>query len=498
MWHQVSQIWVNWSHSVDRNNLPVSIANDSNMNEYLQNDIINLDTLLEKVKEQGVEYLTKITDRPTSTKNIVEGKLNLSEIGFGTIETLKQFNERFEPIMVSTSGPRFWGYVTGGSTPASIVGDWLTTIYDQVSFATQGQGDISALIELETIQLMLDLFELPNNFLGGFVTGATMSNFTCLAVARQWIGKELGIDFAKEGVSGHINILTATPHSSAIKSLSLLGLGSKNIIIIKTQDENREAINIAELENKIIDLCGEPFILISSGGTVNTVDFDDFIAIAKLKEKYKFWWHIDAAFGGFAVCSKTHKHLVNGWEKADSITIDCHKWLNVPYESAVFFVKEQHKLLQVETFQNSNAPYLGNPLENFSYLNFLPENSRRLKALPAWFSLMAYGKRGYQEIVDNCIKLSNQFGQFIKDNNQFELLAPVRLNTVCFTLNGEENQEKVNVFLKLLNDTGIVFMTPTIYNGQKGIRAAFVNWRTTEKDIVTVTRLMTEIIDQLK
>ena len=198
------------------------------------------------------------------------------------------------------------------------------------------------------------------------------------------------------------------------------------------------------------------------------------------------------------MCSKTHKHLVNGWEKADSITIDCHKWLNVPYESAVFFVKEQHKLLQVESFQNSNAPYLGNPLENFSYLNFLPENSRRLKALPAWFSLMAYGKRGYQEIVDNCIKLSNQFGQFIKDNNQFELLAPVRLNTVCFTLNGEENQEKVNVFLKLLNDTGIVFMTPTIYNGQKGIRAAFVNWRTTEKDIATVTRLMTEIIDQLK
>jgi glutamate/tyrosine decarboxylase-like PLP-dependent enzyme len=221
------------------------------MNEHLQNDIINLHTLLEKVKEQGVEYLTKITDRPTSTKNIIEGKLNLSEIGFGTIETLKQFNERFEPIMVSTSGPRFWGYVTGGSTPASIVGDWLTTIYDQVSFATQGQGDISALIELETIQLMLDLFELPNNFLGGFVTGATMSNFTCLATARQWIGKELGKDFAKEGVSGHINILTATPHSSAIKSLSLLGLGSKNIIIIKTQDENREAINIAELENKI-------------------------------------------------------------------------------------------------------------------------------------------------------------------------------------------------------------------------------------------------------
>ena len=111
---------------------------------------------------------------------------------------------------------------------------------------------------------------------------------------------------------------------------------------------------------------------------------------------------------------------------------------------------------------------------------------------------MAYGKRGYQEIVDNCIHLSNQFGQFIMDNNQFELLAPVRLNTVCFTLVGKENQEKVNVFLSLLNDTGKVFMTPTIYNGQKGIRAAFVNWRTTEKDIAIATKLMTEIIDQME
>jgi glutamate/tyrosine decarboxylase-like PLP-dependent enzyme len=468
------------------------------MNENLQNDLLKIDLLLEKVKDQGLQYLNNISDRPTSTKKVINGSLSLPKIGSGTIETLKQFNERFEPIIVSASGPRFWGFVTGGSTPASIVGDWLTTIYDQNAFATKGQGDISAIIELETIQLLLDLFELPHDFLGGFVTGATMSNFTCLAVARQWLGKASGKDFAKEGVSGNVNILTATPHSSAIKCLSLLGIGSNNIIKVKTLDGNREAIDTADLENKMNQLGGEPLILISSGGTVNTVDFDDFPAINKLREKYNFWWHIDAAFGGFAVCSSTHKHLVKGWENADSITIDCHKWLNVPYESAVFFVKEKHNILQTETFQNSNAPYLGNPLENFSYLNLLPENSRRLKALPVWFSLNAYGKKGYQDIVENCIFLSNQFGQFIESNRNFELLAPVRLNTVCFTLAGKENQDKVNTFLTLLNDRGQVFMTPTIYNGQKGIRAAFVNWRTTENDIALVTKLMTEIIKELK
>lgn len=464
------------------------------MNEHLENDLVQLDILLEKVKLQGLEYLKKIERRQTSTKNTIEQNVILNEKGIGTIETLQQFNGRFEPIIVSTSGPRYWGFVVGGSTPASIVGDWLTSIYDQNPFATKGQGDISALIELETIQLLLNLFELPNDYFGGFVTGATMSNFTCLAVARQWIGKELGKDFAKEGVAGNVKILTATPHSSSLKSLAMLGIGSNNFGSVKLQEGNRESIDIIDLEERIKQLNGEPFILISSGGTVNTVDFDNSKAIAKLKEKYNFWWHIDAAFGAFAICSDDHKHLLSGWEIADSITVDCHKWLNVPYESAVFFVKKKHSYLQVETFQNSNAPYLGNPLENFNYLNLLPENSRRLKALPVWFSLMAYGKDGIRSIVKNNIHIAQKFGQFINDSNQFELLAPVRLNTVCFTLKGEENQEKVQSFLTKLNDTEQVFMTPTVYNGKKGIRAAFVNWRTTENDLKIATELMNKIM----
>jgi len=467
------------------------------MNEQLRGDLIQFDYLLEKAKEQGLDFLNNIGERPTSTRRPIGKKEKLPETGLGTIEALKRFNEKLEPIIVASSGPRYWGFVIGGSTPASIVGDWLTTIYDQNTFSTKGQGDISALIELETIQLLLKLFNLPGNFLGGFVTGATMSNFTCLAVARQWLGKIFGKDFAKQGISGNIKILSATPHSSAIKSISLLGIGSNNIIKVKTIEGNREAMDIDDLENKIAAINEKPFILISSAGTVNTADFDDFEAIAKLKEKYNFWWHIDAAFGGFAACSSTHKHLLKDWELSDSITIDCHKWLNVPYESAVFFVNEKHQVLQVEAFQNSNAPYLGNLMENFSYLNFLPESSRRLKALPAWFSLMAYGKQGYKDIVDNCIHLANIFGQFIEQNNAFELLAPVRLNIVCFTLRGDENQEKVPAFLTKLNNTGLVFMTSTIYNGRNGIRAAFVNWRTNENDIHIAIEQMNKILTEM-
>lgn len=468
------------------------------MKDPIQQDLLQFPELLEKVKEQGLAYLSQLAERPTHSSLTLSLTDHLPAAGVGALAALAQFNQRFEPTIVATTGPRYWGFVTGGSTPAAVMGDWLTSIYDQNSFATQGQGDLSARIELETMQLLLDLFGLPKDFLGGFVTGATLSNFTCLAVARQWLGKQMGKDLAKEGVSGQLPVLTATPHSSAIKSLSLLGMGSSRYTKVNVLSGNREAIDITDLEQKLAALNGQPCILLSSGGTVNTVDFDDFRAIAQLKQRYDFWWHIDAAFGGFAACSPTYKHLLAGWEEADSITVDCHKWLNVPYESAVFFVKEKHRLLQVETFQNSNAPYLGDPLDNFSYMNFLPENSRRLKALPAWFTLVAYGKEGYQKIVEDCIEHAKQLGDFVKESPYFELLAPVRLNTVCFTLAGEDNQEKLAGFLSRLNDTGKVFMTPTVYHGKKGIRAALVNWRTRVADIKLVTELMAVTAEQLR
>lgn len=464
------------------------------MNSKLQHDLDNFENILEKTKQQGIDFLSNIDNIPTSNTYSINPKSELNELGLGSIEALKEFNERLAPLMVSSSGPRYWGFVTGGSTPASIVGDWLASVYDQNTQSVTSQGGNSALIEFETINLLLQLLELPDSFLGGFVTGATMSNFTSLAVARQWFGKQYGKDFAKNGISETINILTATPHSSSIKSLSMLGVGSQNYTVIKTIEGNREALDIADLEEKIKALNGKPFILISSAGTVNTADFDDFEAIAKLREKYNFWWHIDGAFGGFAAVSEKYKHYVKGWEGADSITIDCHKWLNVPYESAFYLVKKEHVNLQIETFQNSNAPYLGNPLENFNYLNVLPENSRRLRALPVWFSLKAYGKEGFRDLIEDSTALALHFANALIEND-FELLAPIRLNNVCFTLKGEHNQEKVTPFLSALNDTGKVFMTPTVYQNKKGIRASFVNWRTNEEDIRIVIKEMKDLLE---
>lgn len=456
------------------------------MHNILQNDLDNLDYLLSLTKDKAAAYLNDINDRPVSINNVqVTIPINLPENGIGLEDTLKAFYEQHQDKIVASSGPRYWGFVTGGTTPAAIAGDWLSAVFDQNPQSLNGAGDISANIEVQTINWLIQLFGLPSYFKGGFVTGATMSNFTCLAVARQWAGKQKGIDIAREGIKTEIKILTATPHSSAIKSLAMLGLGSGNIITIKTAEGNKEAMDTADLEVKLQENKDFPVIVISSGGTVNTVDFDDMQAIANLQKQYTFYWHIDAAFGAFAACSEKYSHLLNGWQLADSITVDCHKWLNVPYDSAIYLVREKHSALQLQTFQNSNAPYLGDPATDFSFLNFGPENSRRLRALPVWFALQAYGRNGFGWIVENNIALANQFAQLLEQKTIFKLAAPVRLNVVCFSIADDENRSsKLTLILEKLKVSGKLLITPTSYKGVPCLRAAFVNWRTTEEDIL--------------
>src|SRR5690606_13140531 len=306
------------------------------MYHILQHDLAELESLLERTKDESLDYLMEIRNMPTSTPHRAMAERNLNDRGLGGMAALIEFKQRFESILVGSSGPRYWGFVTGGATPASIMGDWLASTYDQNPQPDTGQGDVSAQIEVEAIGLFLELLNLPKTFNGGFVSGAMMSNFTCLATARQWLGNELGLDVAKKGLQGipAPTVLGASPHSSSIKALSLLGMGRDSFRAVPTMKGKREAIDVEALEEQLHALHYAPAILVSSAATVNSGDFDDFVKIAELKSKYRFWWHIDAAFGGLVACSPRYRPLVEGWEGADSITVDCHKWLNVPYENA--------------------------------------------------------------------------------------------------------------------------------------------------------------------
>jgi glutamate/tyrosine decarboxylase-like PLP-dependent enzyme len=223
-----------------------------------------------------------------------------------------------------------------------------------------------------------------------------------------------------------------------------------------------------------------PTILISSAGTVNSGDFDDMKVITALQKRFDFWWHVDGAFGAFAASVPGLSHLVDGWEAADSITVDGHKWLNVPYDNGFYFIKKAHSTLQMNCFQNANAPYLGERLENFSYSNFGPENSRRLRALPVWFALKTYGAEGFQKLFERNIAQAQKLGALIEASEDFELLAPVRLNIVAFALKNEALQSD---FTKSLIATRRVFMTPTKIFGRTATRAALVNWQTRDEDI---------------
>ncbi|GAB3352631.1 pyridoxal-dependent decarboxylase [Arachidicoccus ginsenosidivorans] len=458
--------------------------------------------ILEQVKQDALGYLLRMKGQPVSIdpQLPLPEKLPLSDTGMGIEQVIKQFKENWTPHLVGASSSHYVGFVTGGVTPAALAGDWFTTVWDQNTQAVSGQGDVSARLEQVTIELVKELLGLPDAFMGGFVTGATMSNFTCLGTARQWWGAQKGINIAMDGITAHIPVLTATAHSSSIKCLSMLGIGSRNLIQVKITQGDREVMDMEDLAIKIKALDGAPFILISSAGTVNTVDFDDFNAINALKKTHNFWWHIDGAFGGFAACSPKYKHLVDGWQAADSITVDGHKWLNVPYDSGIFFIRKRHHLLSYETYRNSNAPYLGEVengalLETMNFLNFLPENSRRFRALPAWFSLMSYGKKGYQQIVENSVERTRELSAWIEGQSKLMLVAPTRLNNICFTLR-KQDDPKVEQFLYQLNKDGKVFMSPTLYRGKKAIRASFVNWQTSKEDIDFIKSALEKTLEQ--
>ena len=319
-----------------------------------------------------------------------------------------------------------------------------------------------------------------------------MSNFTNLAVARQWVGEQRGIDFSWEGLTGtsEIKVLSASPHISTYKALSMLGIGKKSVVKIKMLPD-REAVDVWDLEYHLKKL-NEPAIVVVNAGTVDTVDFDDLKAVGELKKKYKFWMHVDAAFGGFAACSEKYSHYLEGINYADSITIDAHKWLNVPYDSGMQFTR--HKHLQKKVFQNQ-AAYLGGESANNDILNYTPENSRRFRALPAWFTLMAYGRDGYREIVERNCDLAHRLGDWIKASESFLLLAPVRLNVVCFTLNREDlTIDLVQKFLDRIRDDGRVYFTPTVYKEIPAIRAAISNWQTQEKDIEIAWEVLSSLV----
>ncbi len=452
------------------------------MHPTLTQDLAQLPQLLQATRDYANATLSGIANHPAAIAPKAPAASTLPEQGTGATGALATFQQRWAGGFSGSAGPRYLGFITGGATPAALVGDWLTSTFDQNP--TSGLDSLAPDLERETIAWMRDLFGLSAAQQGCFVSGATMSNMVGLALAREWLGQEQGIDIAEQGVAalGAITVLSGSPHSSIYKALSMLGIGRQAVQKVACQ-RGRESVDLAALEAALAAQEGLPCIVVCNSGTVNTGDFDDLAAIAALKQRYRFWLHVDGAFGSFAAIVPSLAHLVAGLDLADSICLDCHKWLNVPYDSAVQFTR--HQALQVRVFQNSSA-YLGDPGERPDFVHLTPENSRRLRALATWFALAAYGRAGHREIVERNIACAKVLGKLIADEPRLLLLAPVELNIVCFTLTQDATEAKVKTLLQHVSASGEVFLTPTVLNGRWAIRAAFSNWRTEAGDVVRI------------
>ncbi|MFG3497986.1 pyridoxal phosphate-dependent decarboxylase family protein [Streptomyces sp. NPDC047928] len=437
--------------------------------------------LLESVRRHAVRVLDGLGDRAVVPAGVeLPEAVALPERGSGAEGALEAFAACWEPGFSAGAGPRYLGFVTGGATPAAVAGDWLTSVWDQNSI-TSLDGGAGQELERQTVGWLRELFGLGDAHDGAFVSGATLSNTVGLAVAREWLGEQAGISVAEEGVAalGPVRVLSGSAHSSVFKGLATLGLGRRSLVPVATLP-GREAVDPAALERALRDASG-PCVVVANAGTVNTVDYDDLRALAELKERYGFWLHVDAAFGAFAALSPEHAGLVAGIDAADSVCVDLHKWLNVPYDAAVQFTRRPD--LQARVFQNA-AAYLGGLGDRPDLVHLTPDNSRRLRALATWFTLRAYGRDGYREIVERCVAHARALGDAVESLDGLRLLAPVRLNVVCFTLADDPTPARLAALADACADE--VFMTPTVYAGTPALRAAFSNWRTGEADLLRI------------
>ncbi|MEJ6006001.1 pyridoxal-dependent decarboxylase [Paucibacter sp. AS339] len=462
------------------------------MHQLLNHDLSQWLELTADARAVALQHLQGLDDWPAA-KAPREGAPAPADTdkGVGAAAALQGFERQWLPQLSGSAGSRYLGFVTGGATPASLLGDWLVSALDQNP--TAGWDSEAPELERVTVAALGAWFGLGAAQHGAFVSGATMSNFVGLALGREWVGEQRGVRVSEDGLAslGPVTILSAAAHSSIHKAASMLGLGRRAVQAVACLP-GRDAIDVAALEQALLDRPGEALIVVANAGSVNSGDFDDLHALLALRRRHPFWLHVDAAFGAFAALDDRVADLVAGLDEADSICVDCHKWLNVPYDSALQFTRRRD--LQLRVFRNASA-YLGEALDaKPDFVHLTPENSRRWRALPAWFSLQAYGREGHAEIVVRNIDCARRLGDWITQDLTLQLLAPVRLNIVCFAVRGVDDLPTLQALLERLRDTGEAFLTPTFFQGRWAVRAAFSNWRTGAEDVDRVYAALRSVL----
>ena len=461
---------------------------------------------LERASKLATSYVAGLPGRVVAhhvTPAEMEAALDepLPETGCDPGEAVEEWFRRAEAGIVASSGPRFFGFVIGGTTPAALAGDWLASAIDQDA-GLWAAGPAAAQTELTVLRWLKELFNLPAEWHGAITSGATMSNLVGLAAGRQWVGKRMGFDPARDGLGGHpvIPVISSTEiHASAIKSLGTLGLGRASVRKVAAIDG---MIDVEALRAELQSIDG-PAIVVANAGEVNTGAFDPLEEIAAVCREHEqgVWLHVDAAFGLFAAATPAFAYLLRGIEHADSVCSDAHKWLNVPYDAGFVFVRDVDVLR--ESFASVAAYLAPSPDAGWSPESHLPEMSKRFRGLAAWCALRAYGRAGYRELVERCIANAGMFARWLEHTPEVELLAPARLNIVCFRfvpggLDAAETDDFNRRAVAAMQADGRAFVTPTSWEGKGAIRAAFDNWATTRRDVEILQQVVSDTLGRLR
>ena len=436
-----------------------------------------MEELLKSTAQQAINYLKELDTRSVAPTDEALAELNrfnkdMPEDSVDPKLVLQMLDEVVSPASIALAGPRFFGFVIGGSLPVALAANWLTNTWDQ-NTALYQVTPATALVEQVALKWLLELLGLPLKSAGAFVTGATIANFTALAAARHAILKQAGWNVEADGLFGAppiTVIVSQEAHPTLFKSLGLLGLGRNRVIKVPVDSQGR-------MRSDALPAILEPnAIVCTQVGNVNTGAFDPVGDICSMAHEVGAWVHVDGAFGLWALADPAKKSLVDGIEKADSWATDAHKWLNVPYDSGLAFVHDADALRAAMAITAEYLP-TESPYRNPS--DYTPELSRRARGIEIWAVLHSLGKKGVAELIERCCNHAKHFAEEL-ENAGYEILNEVVLNQVLVSF-GET--EVTNRIIADIQKDGTCWCGGTIWQGHTAMRISISSWATTTADV---------------
>jgi glutamate/tyrosine decarboxylase-like PLP-dependent enzyme len=442
---------------------------------------------LETAAAHATQFLRGLADRPVAARAGAEelrARLGgpLPEHPSDPAEVVAQLAKLADDGLVATAGPRFFGFVVGGSLPAALAADWLAAAWDQ-NAGLFVLGPAAATVEDVAAGWLTELLGLPATASCGFVTGGLGANFGGLAAARNHVLARAGWDVERDGLLGAPPVevvVGAERHVTIDVALRYLGLGSGRLRVVPADDQGR--MDAAALGEVLAAVEG-PTIVCAQAGNVNTGAFDPLAAICAAGHDHGAWVHVDGAFGLWAGASPALRHLVAGVEQADSWATDAHKWLNVPYDSGLVFVAHpQAHLAAFAKVASYLTPGQGGERDPDG---FVPEGSRRARGFPVWAALRSLGRSGVAELVERCCGHARRFADALAAADGVEVLNEVVLNQVLvrFADPGGDHDGRTREVIRRVQADGTLWLGGTIWQGMAAMRISVSNWSTTTDDV---------------